>query len=54
MTHGRAGRVMVILNNLVISLLRYVGETNVARTRRKYAADAIAGVALISTLPSGL
>lgn len=54
MTRGRTGRVMAVLNNLVISLLRYVGETNLAHARRKYAADAIAAVALLSTVPARL
>lgn len=54
MTRGRVGRVMAILNNLVISLLRYLGETNLAHARRKYAADAIAAVTLVSTVPARL
>ena len=34
LTRGHAGRVMAILNNLVIGLLRHAGATNIARARR--------------------
>jgi predicted transposase YbfD/YdcC len=36
LTRGKAGRVMASLNNLVISLLRLSGHTNLAHARRKW------------------
>lgn len=39
LTRGKAGRVMASINNLVISLLRHAGHTNLAKARRKWDAN---------------
>jgi predicted transposase YbfD/YdcC len=39
LTRGKAGRVMASLNNLVISLLRLSGYTNLAQARRQWEAN---------------
>jgi predicted transposase YbfD/YdcC len=54
LTRGNAGRVMAILNNLVISLLRWCGHTNLAHARRFYDAHLPAAVALVTATPSRL
>lgn len=50
-TRGNAGRVMAILNNLVIGLLRSCGHTNLAEARRLYDAHLPEALALITSPP---
>lgn len=54
LTVGQAGRVMAILNNLVIGLLRWCGFTNLAQARRSYNGKPRAAVALVTTHPPRL
>lgn len=54
LTCGHAGRVMAILNNLLIGLLRWRGHTNLAQARRFYDGNLPAAVALVTTTPSRL
>jgi predicted transposase YbfD/YdcC len=49
MTGGNTGRIMAIVNNLVISLLRFTGATNLAHTRRLNATDLSTIVRLVTT-----
>jgi predicted transposase YbfD/YdcC len=51
LTVGQAGRVMAILNNLVIGLLRWCGFTNLAEARRFYNGEPRAAVALLTSHP---
>ena len=53
-TRGNAGRVMAILNNLVIGLLRGRGYTNLAEARRFYNAHLPEAWTLITSPPGGL
>lgn len=52
MTRGNGGRVMAILNNLIIGLLRWSGYTNLAQARRFYDGHLPAAVALVTRTPS--
>jgi predicted transposase YbfD/YdcC len=52
LTRGNAGRVMAILNNLLIGLLRWCGYTNLAQARRCYAANLPAALALVTEIQS--
>jgi len=54
LTRGNAGRVMAILNNLVIGLLRFTGATNLAHERRTNATDVPAIIRLLVTSPQRL
>jgi predicted transposase YbfD/YdcC len=54
LTQGSAGRVMAILNTLVIGLLRYLGYTNIAQARRFYDADPSLAIRLVTTVPRRL
>jgi len=54
LTRGHAGRVMAILNNLVIGLLRWCGHTNLAQARRSYDAHLPAALTLVTAIPSRL
>jgi hypothetical protein len=54
LTRGHAGRLMAILNNLLIGLLRCCGYTNLAQARRFYDANLPAAVALVTATPSRL
>lgn len=51
LTKGNAGRVMAILNNLVIGLLCWAGHTNLAAARRFYDANIPDAFALITAPP---
>ena len=51
MTLGNAGRIMATVNNLVISLLRLTGATNLAQARRLNATDLTRIVRLVTTSP---
>lgn len=51
MTVGNTGRIMATLNNLVISLLRLTGATNLAQARRLNATDLTRIVRLVTTSP---
>lgn len=51
---GNAGRVMAMLNHLVIGLLRSTGATNLAQARRRYDADFTKALPLLITLPRRL
>ncbi len=51
MTVGNTGRIMAIVNNLVISLLRFTGATNLAHSRRMNATDLPTIVRLVTTSP---
>lgn len=53
-TRGNAGRVMAILNNLLISLLRWSGHTNLAEARRRHDANLDRSLHLVVTSPSRL
>lgn len=53
-TRGKAGQVMAILNNLIISLLRWAGHTNLAAARRGYAAHLDRSLRLLVTRPARL
>jgi predicted transposase YbfD/YdcC len=53
-TRGNAGRVMAILNNLLISLLRWAGHTNLAEARRRHDADLDRSLRLVASRPSRL
>jgi predicted transposase YbfD/YdcC len=54
LTRGHAGRVMAILNNLIIGLLRWCGHTNLAQARRSYDAHLPAALTLVTAIPSRL
>lgn len=54
MTLGNTGRVMAIVNNLAVSLLRYTGATNLAHIRRMYATDLRSVVRLVTSSPRRL
>lgn len=54
LTQGSAGRVMAILNSLIIGLLRFSGYTNLAQARRILAADPPLAIRLVTTLPCRL
>ena len=54
LTQGSAGRVIAILNNLIIGLLRYCGYTNLAQARRIFDADPTLGIHLVTTVPRRL
>ena len=54
LTCGHAGRVMAILNNLLIGLLRWRGYTNLAQARRSYDGNVPAALALITAPQSRL
>lgn len=54
LTQGSAGRVMAILNNLVIGLLRYLGYTNLAQARRFYDANPSSAIQLVTSVPQRL
>ena len=54
MTLGNTGRIMAIVNNLVISLLRLTGATNLAQERRMNATDLPTIVRLVKTSPQRL
>ena len=51
MTVGNTGRIMAIVNNLVISLLRFTGATNLAHARRLNATDLPSIVRFVTTSP---
>jgi predicted transposase YbfD/YdcC len=54
LTVGQAGRVIAILNNLVIGLLRRAGYTNLARARRILASNVRTALKLLTTNPRRL
>ena len=54
LTRGNAGRVMAILNNLLIGLLRWSGYTNLAQARRFYDANLPEALAAVTMAPSRL
>jgi predicted transposase YbfD/YdcC len=54
LTTGNAGRVMAILNNLVIGILRWAGHTNLAAARRFYDAHLGDAFTLLTATPRGL
>jgi hypothetical protein len=54
MTRGNTGRIMAILNNLVITLLRLTGATNLAHARRANATNLSAIIRLLVTSPQRL
>jgi predicted transposase YbfD/YdcC len=54
LTVGHAGRVMAILNNLVIGLLRHAGYTNLAHARRVLASNIRGALKLLTTNPRRL
>jgi predicted transposase YbfD/YdcC len=54
MTVGNTGRIIAIVNNLALSLLRFTGATNLAHTRRVYATDLCSIVRLVTTSPQRL
>lgn len=51
LTRGNAGRIMAIINNLLIGLLRLRGYTNLAQARLVYDADLPAALALVTQPP---
>ncbi len=51
-TRGNGGRVMAVLNNLIIGLLRWSGYTNLAQARRFDDGHLPAAVALVTRTPS--
>jgi len=54
MTVGNTGRIMAIVNNLVITLLRLTGATNLAHARRLHATDLSTIVRFVTTSPRRL
>lgn len=54
MTLGNTGRIMAIVNNLVIGLLRLTGATNLAHARRLNATDLPTIVRFVTTSPRRL
>ena len=54
LTVGQAGRVMAILNNLVIGLLRWCGFTNLAQARRSSDGNLPAAFSLVTSNPARL
>jgi hypothetical protein len=54
MTLGNTGRIMAMVNNLVIGLLRLTGATNIAHARRLNAIDLPTIVRLVTTSSQGL
>lgn len=53
-TRGNIGRVMAIINNLVIGLLSYIGQTNHAQARREYCARPREALRLLTATPQRL
>ena len=54
MTKGNTGQIMPSVNNLVISLLRLTGATNLAQARRLSATDLPSIVRFVITSPQRL
>jgi predicted transposase YbfD/YdcC len=54
LTCGNAGRIMATVNNLAISLMRSVGQTNLARARRIYSTHVDQSLHLLTAHPSRL
>ncbi len=50
-TRGNTGRVMAIINNLIIGLLSYLGKTNHAEARREYCAYPRQALRLLTVSP---
>ncbi len=50
-TRGNLGRVMAIINNLIIGLLSYIGWDNHAEARREYCAHPSRALRLLTTSP---